>query len=219
MLRHDAQQEIEKVANYVKLVQPSFYPYRKRLPYNHMGATITDAILQAGLNYKSVVYPRVYELFSKYSLYTSTTDFIILFQTIPLIDLINWKNSDKPVRIENLTWFLFNEKVESEKDFSEWIMLTTNMEKLSQINGIGPKTIDYLKMLVGIPSIPIDRHLFKFLERAGVKTEKYDHARYLYDEVSQALNINKEELDFNIWNLMSSRKGSKNAEYEQYSLI
>ena len=29
------------------------------IPYNHMGATITDAVLQAGLPYEATVWPRV----------------------------------------------------------------------------------------------------------------------------------------------------------------
>ena len=45
-----------------------------------------------------------------------------------------------------------------------------NAESLLEINGVGRKTIDYMKLLSGQQAIPIDRHMFQFLEIAGVLT-------------------------------------------------
>jgi len=177
--------------------------------YHHMGATISDAILQAGLNYKSVVYPRIIGLTNRYPDYVSTSDFIILFKMKPLSELLRWRNKDKLERIQELAWFLFDHKIENEADLANWFSVSINEGEIINIKGIGNKTVDYLKKLSGVDSIPIDRHLFKFLEFAGVKTEKYDYANYLYTEAAKHLNIGASNLDSMIWHYMLSRNRSE----------
>jgi hypothetical protein len=36
------------------------------LPYGHMGATLTDAVLQSGISYETVVLPRVERILRDY---------------------------------------------------------------------------------------------------------------------------------------------------------
>jgi thermostable 8-oxoguanine DNA glycosylase len=74
---------------------------------------------------------------------------------------------------------------------------------LRQINGIGPKTIDYLKMLSGVQAIAIDRHLFSFLELAGILNRSYNEANLIYSKASELLGISKYELDRKVWLYMS----------------
>jgi len=192
-----------KLVEYIFKNENEFDPVTQRTPYHHMGATITDAILQSGLNYQHVVYPRVATLLSKFSEYKTTCDFIILFKTIPLRELLNWKNQIKLDRITRLSWFLFENGVENENQLSIWLNSNEHIDNLSEINGIGPKTIDYLKMLSGKQSIPIDRHLFKFLELAGVIVKTYKEANSIYCKAAEKLNINQYELDKKIWLYMS----------------
>ena len=52
---------------------------------------------------------------------------------------------------------------------AEWILDDRNAESLLEISGVGRKTIDYMKLLSGQQAIPIDRHMFQFLEIAGGK--------------------------------------------------
>lgn len=59
---------------------------------------------------------------------------------------------------------------------AEWILDDKNAESLLDINGVGIKTIDYMKLLSGQQAIPIDRHMFQFLEIAGVLTADYMEA-------------------------------------------
>ena len=60
--------------------------------------------------------------------------------------------------------------IENERQLAVWIEKSGNTEYLLSIKGIGPKTVDYLKMLSGCQSIAIDRHLFQFLRLANVFT-------------------------------------------------
>ena len=191
-----------KLINYIYINENRFDPITQKTPYYHMGATIVDAILQAGLNYKYVVYPRVEKLLKKYSDYKTTCDFIILTQTISLKELINWNNEQKLDRITQLSWFLFENKVENEDQLAIWLNDENNIITLSKLKGIGPKTLDYLKMLSGNQAIAIDRHLFKFLELADIFVKTYDEASWIYCKVAEKLNISKYELDKRIWTYM-----------------
>lgn len=204
MMNNDQIRKAEKLIQYIYKTEHNFVPVTQRTPYNHMGATIVDSILQAGLNYKTVVYPRVKKLLLFYPDYKTTCDFLILIQTIPLTNLINWTNEVKINRIKELSWFLYNNSIETEANLAIWLEDNENKQKLKHIKGIGNKTVDYLTMLSGKPAIAIDRHLFKYLEYAGVVVKSYEEANKIYSYVANQLNMTFYELDKKIWTYMSS---------------
>jgi len=183
--------------------QKEFEPITQRTPYYHMGATIVDSILQAGLNYRYVVYPRVLKLLTEFPEYKTTCDFIILMQVVSLEELVNWKNEKKIQRIRDLSWFFFNNAIENEEQLATWLSIDDHLNQLSQINGVGPKTIDYLKMLSGNQAIAVDRHLFGFLKLAGIATRSYQEASIIYNKAAELLGMDKYELDKKIWIYMS----------------
>ena len=191
----------EVLAKFIQ--QKEFAPITQRTPYYHMGATITDSILQAGLNYRHVVYPRVLKLLTNFFDYRTTCDFIILMQTVPLPELIDWKNEKKLQRIIDLSWLLFNNGLENEDQLAIWLDNESNVNKLREISGVGPKTIDYLKMLSGNQAVAIDRHLFAFLELAGIAKQTYHEANSIYCKASELLGMSKYELDKKVWLYMS----------------
>lgn len=186
-----------KLVNFIQ--KKEFVPVTQRMPYYHMGATITDAILQAGLNYHHVVYPRVLKILTEYSDYKTTCDFIILMQVFPLTEIVDCKNSKKLQRIRDLSWFLYNNGIENEDQLAKWLDIEKNISPLRKIDGIGPKTIDYLKILSGNQAVAIDRHLFAFLELAGIFHCSYQDASLIYTKVSELLNISQYELDRKVW--------------------
>lgn len=204
MINNEQIRKAEKLIQYIYKTEHNFVPVTQRTPYNHMGATIVDSILQAGLNYKTVVYPRVRKLILSYPDYKTTCDFLILIQTIPLTNLINWTNEVKINRIKELSWFLYNNSIETEANLAIWLEDYKNKQRLKQINGIGNKTIDYLTMLSGKPAIAIDRHLFKYLEYAGVVVKSYEEANKIYSYVANQLDMTFYELDKKIWTYMSN---------------
>ena len=194
----------EELCNYAtKLVDfiqtKEFALITQRKPYYHMGATITDAILQAGLNYHYVVYPRVLKILTEYSDYKTTCDFIILMQVFPLTEIVDCKNSKKLQRIRDLSWFLYNNGIENEDQLAKWLDIEKNISPLRKVDGIGPKTIDYLKILSGNQAVAIDRHLFAFLELAGIFHCSYNEASLIYAKAAELLNISQYELDKKIW--------------------
>lgn len=191
----------ERLVAFIK--QKEFEPITQRTPYYHMGATITDSILQAGMNYRHVVYPRILKLLTEFPDYKTTCDFIILMQVIPLTELVDWKNEKKLQRIHDLSWFFFNNRVENEDQLAAWIDIEENASQLKKISGVGPKTFDYLKMLSGNQAIAIDRHLFAFLELAGIFIKTYQEASSVYSKASELLGVSNYELDRKVWLYMT----------------
>jgi hypothetical protein len=176
-----------------------------------MGATLIDGVLQAGLNYKTVVKPRVDKFKNEYRTVKTTTQFYELIIKEDLSQIINMKGQ-KIDRIINLVKFLKNEKVETEDDLFDWISNTDNQLSLSNLKGIKSKTIDYLKILSGHKdAIAIDVRLINFIKMAcpeiGDFTKEY--ARELLIKTSQKLIVEPATLDFSIWTFMTKVSSSK----------
>lgn len=195
----------KKLAEYVRSM--NFNPVQEQTIYHHMGATITDACLQSGLSFKTVVYPRVLKLLTDFSDFKTTTEFIILMQTIPLPELINWKNERKLTLTKELTQMFYDNGVENEEQLSAWLESEENCNKLLNLKGIGPKTVDYLKMLSGHQAIPIDRHLMNFLKMAGVPADTYEEASLIYQEAAKVLGVSNYVIDRQVWEYMSKNSG------------
>ena len=80
-----------------------------------------------------------------------------------------------------------------------------NAGKLAAIRGIGPKTIDYFKILCGEQdTAAIDMHLTRFLEQAGVRVTSYEHARAVVAGAAAELGVPAAQLDHSIWTHMSN---------------
>src|SRR4051812_23630981 len=80
--------------------------------YAHMGATLTDAVLQAGINYAHVVQPRVERVRLCYPEATTTSAFLSLLGRETPHRLLNWKGRRKLDTLLALTTFLVAQQVE-----------------------------------------------------------------------------------------------------------
>ncbi len=176
--------------------------------YNHMGATITDAVLQAGITYETVVKPRVKHLMNKYPSAKTTHEFWLLLQEISPVSLLNF-NGIKGQRILEVTKFFDEHNIQTEENLHWWLSNNQNAEKLLSIKGIGDKTVDYFKILVGIKTSAIDRHLYGFLGKAGIKSSDYSTAQKIVNDAADILKVDKALFDHSIWKYMSQRQASK----------
>jgi hypothetical protein len=178
--------------------------------YNHMGATITDTMLQAGQRYDTVVVPRV-ERVQTYRSARTTKGFLRLLERKGPKVVLDWRDDEKPARVLNITRFFVKEGISTEDDLRIWLEDEENIKKLKKQRGIGPKTLDYLKMLVEMPTVAVDRHLVNFLGMAGMKWSGYEEARELIKEAAVELGKRESALDNSIWYYMSNKsiRGSR----------
>ncbi len=79
--------------------------------YHHIGATIADAILQAGTNYATVVNPRVNSILNTYPDARTTTAFRDLLEREGVKEVLSWNDDEKPNRVLALA-----ESIETEEE-------------------------------------------------------------------------------------------------------
>lgn len=181
--------------------------------YAHMGATICDSILQAGLNYRTVVAPRIQRLIQQWPASQVTSRFMNNVTRFGVHDVLIWNHPEKPERILQLGTLLRNEQVETEFELAQWLDDKNNCESLQTVRGIGPKTVDYLKSLAGLPAVAVDRHIRTFVSWAGLELRGYQEISDVVGHVADRLSVERNALDHAIWSYVSS---SRNRQVEQY---
>ncbi|OXM83694.1 hypothetical protein [Paenibacillus rigui] len=178
--------------------------------YNHIGATIVDGILQSGLRYETVVKPRVDKIRMNYPDANTSSKFLYLLERVPASNLLQ-SNSGvsfkgrKPDYILKVTNFFIENEIETEEDLKKWLELSSNERKLKKLKGIGNKTVDYFKILVGIETTAIDRHLENFIKEAGVIATGYKECQDIINDAAELLKVNKAHFDYSIWKYMSNK--------------
>ena len=98
-----------------------------------------------------------------------------------------------------------DENVETEIKLREWLLHRDGVTKLRATRGIGPKTADYFKILVGIPKSAIDRHLLGFLRLAGTEPVGYDDAQAIINTAADLVGVGRANFDHSSWQYMSRR--------------
>jgi hypothetical protein len=191
------------IAAYIQTL-PDFSIERLPEPSNHIGATITDAVLQAGINFDAVVRPRIAEV-RRHPEARTTSGFLGLLRDRGVEAVLRWKRSRKTETVLDVLQLLKTEGVDTAEALEAWLEESQNGSKLREVKGVGPKTLEYLKILVGIPTVAPDRHLLEFLRRAGVVAD-FKEARSLLVSVSKRSQIDPAQLDYSIWKYMSGKK-------------
>jgi endonuclease III len=174
--------------------------------YNHMGAILADAFLQAGTKYDTVVRPRVKRILALYPEVKTTSGFLQLISQKGVKEILQWNDDEKPNRVVGATKFFIEEGVETQEDLRKWLSQDENTLKLRSLRGVGPKTADYFKILAGIQTNAIDRHLEKFLADAGIQFTGYKEPQEIINSAADILGIDRAIFDHSIWKYMSTGK-------------
>jgi endonuclease III len=94
--------------------------------------------------------------------------------------------------------------LETESDLSKWLCLPGASGELLAIKGIGPKTVDYLKILVGLPTMAVDRHVRSLCQSLGFDFKEYSEFKSVLCIAAEILAIAPQILDGIIWEYLSS---------------
>ena len=199
---------IERVVAYVESLEGFRIVADLGAPYTHMGALLADAVLQAGINYKTVVEPRVKRLERSHPDAQTTSGLLALLREYGPETLLTWKRGRKPETLLDLGAMLQEKGVETVEDLRAWLSSAGNDAELLSVRGVGPKTVDYLRILSGLPAIAVDSRLRGFLADAGCPTSDYDEARRLLEGVADAMGVHRALLDHSIWEYVADRKAA-----------
>lgn len=151
----------------------------------HMGAVICDAGLQAGINYTTVVLPRLRRLIELWPTASTTSAFVSYLATKDLSAVLQWRGQKKLAVISALADALQAANLETTTDLGAAYVddqaAAALASSLRMVNGVGRKTIDYLAILVGSDQhVAVDQHLRAFARQAGITNLSYEELRGLY---------------------------------------
>ena len=195
----------EKLAQYVRsLLDFAIY---KAIDgnYDHIDATVADAVLQANMRYATHVKPRVNRILATYPEARTTTAVLALVEKLGATVFLSWRGEDRAERFLRVLGLFAAEGVETDAELQVWLASEATLAKLRTIKGIGPKTVDYVQILVGVSTSAIDRHLLKFLELAGLSPGGYGEAQIVINEAADILSVDRAYFDHSIWQFMSRR--------------
>ena len=174
--------------------------------YENIGATIADSVLQANNNYKRNVGPRITRIRREYAAVRTSQELSALLQELPVATYLNWKGADRIKRFSEILSLFLTKGIHTEAELRDWLETSGAREKLLEIHGVGPKTVDYLCILVGLPTAAIDRHLRNFLILANCVPGTYENSKQIIHAAADLLKVDRSEFDHSIWKLMSERR-------------
>jgi len=175
-----------------------------RATCEHLGAILADSVLQAGLNYTTVVRPRVLAILQVHSNRLTISSLLSLIQDGKTGAFLNWSHHEKVNRFEALVVFLKDWGIEDVQDLRVGLASDEFCDAIQTVNGIGPKTVDYMACLVGIDSIAVDRHVRTFARTVGVKNEDYHFLRKSFCCAADLLSLPRREFDAWLWRRASA---------------
>lgn len=172
--------------------------------WDHVGAVIVDAVLQRQRKYEAVVRPRVIKLKNAWPDASTTTGMRRRIETGTLGDTIAWRGSSRLEQISELTTVFERAGIETVDDLRERLTHPESRDalraQLRTVKYVGPKTVDYLDILVGLPSgVAIDSRIRKVTSAAGIADDSYAHLAALVREVASEKGWRAGDLDAALW--------------------
>ncbi|MET7854673.1 hypothetical protein ABZT48_42435 [Streptomyces avermitilis] len=121
-------------------------------------------------------------------------------------DLAVAMNFSSPRRVataHGITDLLAASGVDTRNDFRAWLDHEASRAALLAVEGVGPKTVDYIGNLVGRSQVAVDVHLRTFAADAGVSGLKYEQLRAVYEETAVLLGHEPGGLEHAVWRFRS----------------
>ena len=202
--------EARKLADYI--VELSFHQENPsgNKAYTHIAALYTNIVLQSGLNYKTVVQPRVERVASNYPKAYCVSGFQKAIEEEGLEHIILWKHTEKLSRMQNVIGFSVQNSIDTCDDLAYYLQHESNQENFLKIRGFGPKTLDYTLKLLNFDTIAVDRHIFSFIELAGLKVVDYKTTKNIVEFAADLMQVSRASIDYSIWTYMSSKNNAAN---------
>jgi len=170
--------------------------------YQNLGATIADAVLQANMRYETHVRPRIKRIREMFPAAATMTGLKQTLLERTTSEFLDWRGMDRVKRFDDIVRLFAHENIETEDDLRDWLMNEKNLVKLGKIQGIGPKTIDYFKILTGIQTCAIDRRLLDFLNQADIEVSSYEEAKAIVNLAADTMEVQRAYFDHSIWKHM-----------------
>lgn len=197
-----------KVANHAKGLGITHAKPTPRPHSSHLGAVMADSILQAGLSYRTVVYPRVSAIIRQYPEACDLDGVEQVIASGRLPEFLMWRHDTKLTRFQNLAVFLREHSVQAARQLRTSLCSENFRNELLKLSGIGEKTVDYMSCLVGNDEIAVDRHIRRFAKDSGVEVYDYSSLHTVFSLAADLLTIPRREFDSWIWATVSENSAA-----------
>jgi hypothetical protein len=194
-----------QIADYSEQISLSLIDIPVRVTASHIGAVLADSILQAGLNYRTVVKPRVERIMAAYPDAATLSGTVALVRRGKAGEFLAWNHAQKIERFTRLVDVLESQSVEYVDDLQVWLRQPSSHVLLLQVTGIGLKTVDYLCALTGVDAIAVDRHIRAYAKRAGVEIPDYHELKLVMSYAADLLGLQRREFDLRVWEFVSAK--------------
>jgi hypothetical protein len=194
-----------RVADYADTLGVQHSPVPTRLASDHLGAVLADAILQAGVSYRTVVRTRVDRIHSKFPEAATLPGLIAILEDQGTAEFLLWNHPIKQSRFVSIIKLFDLQQISTTGELKLWLNRSDARDHLLRLHGIGPKTCDYLCCLVGIDCIAVDRHVRTFANEAGVSISDYDQLKSIVSYAADLLGMARRDFDAWIWRTISAR--------------
>lgn len=147
--------------------------------------------------------PRVLRVIAKYPDAVTASAFANVLESDSPAIVIGVQNARKLGTIVDLTQLLIKEKVETCSDLRAWLSVPSTAAVLDAVHGVGPKTISFLKLLVGLEAIAVDIHIRRFAAAAGVTSGTSEEIEALLIAAGRQHFLSAEQVDQLVWRAMA----------------
>lgn len=178
---------------------------RASAAYDHMGAKLADAVLQSGVGYEVFVRPRVDRIAANCPTAQTSSGFLALLRSQGPDKVLNLGGGRKLRSIVELTQFFVDRGVETPTHLRSWLQADGNPLLLQTVFGVGPKTVSFLKLLVGLDAIAVDRQILRFVQEAGVDLKAPDRVEAILTKAGRKLSLTGAQVDQLVWRSMATR--------------
>jgi hypothetical protein len=196
-----------RIANHAQNLGIGSTASDSRFISDHLGGVLADSVLQAGLNYRTVVKPRIDRILDLFPKAATLRGIIDVIEQEAVSDFLLWKHPEKIDRFVRLVRVLESYEVENTHLLQIWLQVSESRSRLLSIVGIGPKTVDYMGCLVGMNCVAVDRHISAFARDAGVDIKDYDGLKLVVSCAADLLGVSRRDFDSWIWRIRSREAG------------
>ena len=199
----------EELAQFVRTLPGFVLHERIDGNFHHIGATVADALLQ--VNYGETAQSLTNTLLTRYPDARTTSVILPLLNSIEATEFLSLPDAELADCFRRTLTLFASEGIESETELHAWLMAGVGLWKLRSIKGVGPKTVDYLKVMAGVSCRVVGRHLLNFLGLAGIAPRDDDEARAILNAAANLLGIPPACFDYSIWRYMQQLESRRTA--------
>ncbi|MEU1456837.1 hypothetical protein [Streptomyces avermitilis] len=197
-----ARSPVQQLATHVRTVLGDG-PFPLPGGWTHMGAVICDASFQARRKYQSTIWPRLLQLQAAWPDAATVSGFQARLAAEDLAVAMNFRSPRRVATAHGITGLLAANGVDTRNDLRAWLDHEASRTALLAVEGVGPKTVDYIGNLVGRSQVAVDVHLRNFAADAGVSGLKYEQLRAAYEETAVLLGHEPGGLEHAVWRFRS----------------